>query len=366
MLYLVMRSIKSLVIGLLMVLVVFRPVMALGPRVEELFSAGDNVVKTGVIEGSIFNAGRNLKIDAVVQGITFAAGENLLLEGESEYLFAAGRMLNVTQQTDNDLFAAGQSLNFDQGEVGRDAYLAGENINFNGKVGRNLFIGAKNASVSGVVKGDVILGAEKVTITEGTVIEGTLKYNDDARLNMADGVEIIGGTNTYQVSELEKREVTEKQKVINRTGWYLFKVTIAWVFGLMLWWLFPQIFKNLEKQNLPFTMASFWKKIGTGLLVLLLIPLLALLILVTIIGIPISLLMIVVYGFAMFTAQIFVGYLLGAVLRQNKNKKWLDLVVGVMFLVFLKMLPMVGELISFLSLLWGLGIQYRLLLPKKA
>lgn len=366
MLYLVMRSIKSLVIGLLMILVVAKPVMALGPQIEELFLAGDNVVKTGLVEGSIFNAGRNLKIDAVVQGITFAAGENLLIEGESEYLFAAGRTLNVAQHTDDDLFAAGQSLNFDQGEVGRDAYLAGENINFNGKVGRNLFIGAKNASISGVVKGDITLGVEKATITEGTVIEGTLKYNDDAQLNIADGVEIVGGENTYKAPELEKREVTERQKVVNRTGGYLFKIATVLIFALMLWWLFPQIFKSLEKQNLPLTVASFWKKIGTGLLVLLLTPLLALFILVTIIGIPISLLMIVVYGFAMFTAQIFVGYLLGAVLRQNKNKKWLNLVVGIMLLVFLKMLPMVGGFISTLSLLWGLGIQYRLLLPKKA
>lgn len=366
MLYLVMKSIKSLIMGLLMMLVVSRPVMALGPQVEELFTAGDNVVKTGLIEGSVFNAGRNLKIDAIVKGIMFAAGENLLIEGESEYLFVAGRMLNVTQKIEKDLFAAGQSLIFDQEEVGRDAYLAGENVNFDGKINRNLFIGAKNASISGVVKGDVTLGVEKATIAEGTVIEGTLKYNDNARLNMADGVEIVGGENTYKAPEMEKREVTEREKVVGKIGGYLLKVVTALTFALMLWWLFPQIFKSLEKQNLPLTSSSFGKKVATGLLVLLLTPLLALFMLITVVGIPVSLLLITVYGFAMFAAQIFVGYLLGAVLRQNKNKKWLNLVAGIMLLVFLKMLPMVGGFISMLSLLWGLGIQYRPLLPKKA
>ncbi len=360
-----MKIIKNLCLSLLALLIFSQPTMALGPKVEELFSAGNNLVRTGLVEGSVFDAGRNLKSDAIVRGIMFTAGENLLLEGESEYLFAAGKMLNVAQKVDRDLFAAGQILNFDQVNIGRDAYMAGEDIVLDGNVGRNLFIGAKSASLSGNVKGDLTLGVEKVDIADDMVIGGNLKYNEDAQLNMSDKVKVGGEKTTYKSEEFKKEEPTEREKIVAKLGGYLIKLATAVMYGLILLWLFPGIFINLVKQNLPLSAASFWKKIGTGLLVLILTPLVALFIFITIVGIPVSLLLLMVYGFAIFTAQIFVGYLLGTVLL-SKSKKWLNLVLGVSALILIKMLPLFGGVITWLSIIWGLGIQYRLMFPKKA
>lgn len=101
---------------------------------------------------------------------------------------------------------------------------------------------------------------------------------------------------------------------------------------------------------------------GKGALALLLVPIIAFLLLLTIIGIPICVILILIYCLALYLSTVFVAYLIGYKVwnKTHKEKKDTNMMlygaIGLVIILVLELIPVVGSIVSILVLFGGLGV----------
>lgn len=312
---------------------------------DKLFVGGNEVSSTGKIEGTAFNFGRVVKSGADVVGILFSAGENVWITGKNDYLFSAGRMVTVESTILKDAFVAASEVNINKANIGRDLYVGGERVKLSGNFGRN-----------------VIVGAENLLIDSGTVIGGELKYNDNAKLEVGSDVKIASKSAYVAEDKSEKRELTGKEMLGQKIKGILFSTAMASVVAILMMVFWPGIFAKLQKNNQKVSGSLFAKRLGVGLGILIILPIVALMAMITVIGVAASILAIVGYLAVLYLSAIFIGYLLGE--RLPIANKYGKIILGILILSSLKALPYVGGWVVFISLIAGLGLGADLLFSK--
>ena len=163
----------------------------------------NNTVKT--VNHSMFTAGDDVSTNNMVKGIDFTAGNNLNINGSSEYGMFAGNSINFKGMVTRDLFVAGNQIVIDSSaNIARDLYVAGNTITISADIKGNIFLAASEVIIdSKEISGDVTLNSSKLTISDNTKINGTLKYNDNIDYSNTSIKEI----KTYHVDEKSKDEV---------------------------------------------------------------------------------------------------------------------------------------------------------------
>lgn len=336
--------------------------------VNGLFVADENVNTTEKLDGTSFQAGRNIKVSSAVSGILFAAGENVSVTGESDYLFAAGRLVTLNNKVENDAFVAGMNVILDKISIGRDLYIGGESISLSGDFGRNVYAGGSTVVLDGVYKGDVTVDAEHIEVGDGVKIVGILKYNDKASLKISEK-SVIGAKETYKSVVNNEYQPTKESLIKAKAGSILFGLANGLVLGLLMLWLMPYVFEKLvsKNSNLNFGLAA--KRFGWGLLLLIVLPILFIISLITVVGVGVGVLMITFYGLVIGLSGILVGYLLGQKLRpilfKDKKNKYLDFIIGYVVLMAVKTIPVLGGIISLMTVVLGLGLGFNLLIERK-
>jgi hypothetical protein len=101
-----------------------------------------------------------------------------------------------------------------------------------------------------------------------------------------------------------------------------------------------------------------------GLGALFLTPIVSIILMMTVIGIPLGFIMLIIWFIMLYFAQIMVGLGLGKQIRERlfKAKKkniMADLIIGVTVLYLLFAIPILGGIIMFFSTLLGLGVIWR-------
>ncbi len=337
-------------------------------KLESLMVAGENVNTVGRLEGTSFQAGRNVKINAVIDGILFTAGENISLSGESDYLFAAGRTVSLEGEIIKDAFVAGANVSLKNAVLGRDIYLAGENVSLSGDFGRNVYIGGSVVSLDGNYKGDVMIEAGKIEILDGAKIAGKLKYNDTAEVKLSDKA-VVGNRETF------KGDIVEKNKELERNVWevrvrsVLFRLANGLVLGWLMIWLMPYVFEKLIKKNKPLTFKLVVKRFGMGLLLLIVLPFVFGFSLVTVVGIGAGVVMMFIYGLVIGLSGILVGYLIGWKLnlvdRKRMVDKYANFGIGYIVLTLIRNIPGFGWIVSFLMVVVGVGLGFDLVINRQ-
>lgn len=143
------------------------------------------------------------------------------------------------------------------------------------------------------------------------------------------------------------------------------------VVGWLMIWLMPYVFEKLVEKNKQFSFSLAAKRFGWGLLWLIVLPILFVVSMVTMVGIGAGMLMIFIYGLLIGLSGILVGYLVGwklNLVEQNKtkvSKKYVDFAIGYLILTLVRNIPVVGWLVSFLTVAIGLGLGFNLIIDRK-
>lgn len=342
---------------------------------------GDSVYvsKDQTIEGNLYAAGSNLTIEGKVTGDVICAGQSINISGEvAGDIICAGQLLNLSGQTGGNLRVAGNTINF-SGQVARNAMAIGATIitaasstigwdlfglgnifDLRGDIGRDLYGGAGTASLAGKIEKNVKLNFgpkntnnKSLTITNAAIINGDVSYTSEKNAIIETGA-VIKGKTTHNLPPV----IAKKSNFINSSWWWsnLISVFSALVVGLVLisFWREPII--KITDLMLARTNAA----LGWGILVLLLTPLIALILLITIIGIPLSLILTAAWLVALYLSKILVGILAGRwflnkFIPKQKDSLTMSMIIGIVMLYLIFALPLLGWAIALLTTLWGLG-----------
>ena len=213
------------------------------------------------------------------------------------------------------------------------------------------------------IKGNVKIYGTNITVSKNTVIEGNLSYPEDAVYKAEDGATIgnIIKTEPIQNEDDENFFATVSAKIWS----FLSLIVVFAVISL----LFPKVFNKIndkfEKMELGEVIEVFTK----GLVAIILIPVIVVLLCCLMIGIPLGIIMILLYGIAIYLTTIFTAYLLGYKIWQkvfNKDINMLALgLIGLFILFILSLIPGVRTLVSILTTLIGLGLIVDIIKQKK-
>ena len=333
-------------------------------------SAKTKIVETGNTlnlkedyDSSTFFAGNTVKDKANVKGISFVAGNIIEFTGTSEYGLLAGNSITINGKVEKDLLMAGNLVTIEKDSViGRDLYLFGTSVTLSGEIKRNINISADEITLEDVtVDGNFNLSATTINIEDNVNIKGKLNYNAEAKINNLDKATIKEVT-TYKASEVNKTSITD----------IIFNIIISMLsmllLGITINLLFPKVFKKLEKNTENYKLIDYLKQMLIGFVSLIVVPIMCVLLLVMVIGVPISIIALLMYGILVYLSTLFTSYVVGNKiankLLKTKNNSYISLIIGIIILYILQNIIFIGGLVSFISLTLGLGFAYKLIFNK--
>ena len=331
--------------------------------------AGEEQSLSGEIDGTAFLAGASPVNSADVKGILFEAGNTVSAGGSGEYAFVAGNVVTVSGTILRDGFVGGKSISF-TGDCARDLLAAGETLDFRGTVGRDLTAGGRSVVISGHVGGDVLLSAEQITVTDDAEIEGTLHYNASAAISAP--AEILSRAEVYAETHEDNGEAAAQPKspsILSIARSCLFRFAGLLIIAYFLLWVTP-LWEKLDADYTGKSFGSYAKTAGIGFAVLAGLPLAAIILMITGVGLRAAFVLLPVYMAALLAAPVFLGFFVGALLWRKALKKtrnyWAELAIGLLVWAVLAAVPYVSAVLKLVSLVLGLGVFTRLLGKKKA
>lgn len=317
--------------------------------------AGNLVRVDGTVEGTTFAFGQEVQINGVIDGDLFVAAQTVTINGKvNGNIYSAGQKVSFGTQTTGDVFAAGQTIDIGkEAVIGRDLFAVGSSVFQQGTVGRLFSGAASDISISGSVRGDVNLEGAGIKLQEGANISGNLSYTAPQKAAIASGSKINGKTSWQYKAPAANKENTTPASFIWRVLWSIFSALLIW-FLISIWKpdFWAKDAQMIAEQPL--------KTIGVGVLAFITTPFLAILIMVTIIGIPLAIIMLLVYGICFYLSKIAVAVFVGSWL--TKRFGWTEIhkgiwsvLLGLTILALLTKVPVLGWLIWIIIVFAGMG-----------
>lgn len=323
------------------------------------YAAGSRVEILGTVNGDVFVAGSDIVIDSEnINGDIFAAGNSISIKGKvNGSLRLVGQKLVVNGEVARNILAAGQylDLNKDSKVYGHVSFV-GQMAGVYGWVGGRFESALENLRLSGQIVGDseVYLGNNKtanIDLLNGANIQGHLKYWSDQNLNL-DQAKVSQGIEHQQISEIVKNKIKPQLSLFGLLWQILSMLVVA-----LLWWRWKNKFFY---QSYDIVKKNPGKSLLVGFLSLLAIPVLFILLMLTVIGIPLALIFLVTCFVTLYLTKILAAWLLVCFVQQTwwkkyQGKDWALLIAGIVVMSLLVKLPIIGWVISLIFYLWAWG-----------
>jgi anti-sigma factor RsiW len=332
-----------------------RVVVPAGEIVDDsLAVAGDGVAVDGTVTGNLFAAGERVILRGTVKGDLMAVAKRVEIEGTVEgNVFAGGSTVIVRGSVGRSVHGAGNTVRIESsGRVDGDVVGFAETVDLDGHVGRDLVAFAGMTSVRGTVGRNASVRTRRLHLEAPARIGGNLV----ARVREATAVQVDEGA--IVSGKTETRLLPKEKSRYTQVGFYVWKLiwlAAAFLVGIVLHALLPGLFPA----RLPGSMALV-RAAGLGFVALVVVPAAALLLMLTLVGLPAGLLILGLWLAGLYLAQILVATLVGRGLLQKPDAPPASmapvLLVGLVFVAVAVNLPYIGGLLRFLVLLVGLGL----------
>lgn len=340
---------------------------------KDAYLMGNMLDISGKIEGDLFVIGNNLKLSGEVNGSVFVIGSDITIDGPvARSLFSISGNLKVNNQIGRNMHSiAGMAEVNDTASIGWSLSAISGILNISADVEDDVNVIVGQGSLDSRVGGDMYVEYDPDGIFElksKAQVDGSLTYKAINDVTIEEGAVVTGGIEKLDVQK-EKSKYSEDfffGKFISLLG-----MLVVGMFLVYFWRYKIVMFANELLKNPA-------KYLGWGVLTFLVTPLLCLLLLFTIIGIPLSGLIIGLYFIVIYLAKIIFGITLGVFLikkfkKSGKKAVKIDLMkamfLGVAILGIVFAIPVLGGFIHFLAILFGMGVivavEKKVMLPEK-
>jgi hypothetical protein len=344
--------IKGLIASLLVILLItFTSVFVLAFNVR----SGDivTVISGEVIDGDLYVAGKTIIIDSTINGDLIAAGQTIMVNGiVNGSIIAAAQTVNINGEVTHAVRVIGETLNI-SGIIGRDLLAAVGNFSTTStaEIGGDLLLGAGSARIDGLIKGDINSGVKSLTIASTASIQGKLNYISGNEANIQSGAQIRSMI-THKLPHVKKGLAAGIG-----LWWIVIGFLMTLVLGIVIILLAPRRVKAVTES----IRTRPWASLGWGVVILVATPIVALIVCITIIGLPLGLIALVFYAITIYVTQIFVGLFIGQLIigtfRGVETRAALvgALILGLAILRLLRLIPFAGFFFGLATVLFGLG-----------
>ncbi len=325
-------------------------------RPQELWILAETTTVAGTMSEDCFALAAVISLPGTFARDLWAVGETVSFDGRgTEDVRLAGRTVTVSGDIRGNLAAAGESVRLATNSVVKGAALvAGQTVVAEGRVDGGIRIAATSVTLSGVYHSYVRLIAEDIVVMPGTQIRGDLTYTSSKELFLDQKVVVVG--------QLIRKDVPTRKWQTLAPTWRQRAIIQAFLFACALVVAIPfvAVFPRLTGNAVRLLRASTWRCALAGFVAFCLMPMLSAFALFTLIGLPLSLLLMTVYFMLLYLSKVVVALALaGALMRRRGPQPFGNvltaLVLGLLLLYALTLLPGIGSAVVILTFFLGLG-----------
>jgi cytoskeletal protein CcmA (bactofilin family) len=320
---------------------------------DDLVAAGTTITVAGAVHGDVIVAGQTVEISGPVEGSVFAVGQRVTVSGDTVgSVRAAGGNVSISGRVGRNADLAGQTLDVQRtARIGKDLHAAGNGVALAGRVDRGAWVAATTARVTGAVGQTLWFEGHQAELASGAVVGGDLIARSDVRPQLASGATVRG---QVRYTKTAPRRHVRKWPLTVATAFLLFAMVYA--FGALGLAVLPRVFAGAG-----YAMYSRpWWSLLLGVIALFVTPAVAAVVMFTIVGLPIALFILFVWGFAILLSGAPVGIFIGDWLLSRpvhrRASPYLALLVGLLVLTIFGLIPFLGALIKLATVLFGLGV----------
>lgn len=320
-----------------------------------LFASGQTITIDGAVNGDVICAANTVNINGPVEGDIICAAQSINVNGQvNGSVRAAGNSININGVVAKNVMAFGSTIYLgENAEVGWGMLMACNNADIKGKIGRDLYGTAAKAIVSGEIGRDARLKMDngELDIADNAVINGSLTYTSIYQARIAQSAKISKGS--YQ--NLPKTP-SKSEEAAGKIFGGLFSIFSALVVGLVL----ITVWRDKIIQITGKMPDNIKAAIGWGMILMFITPIIFILLLFTIIGIPLAFMLIVLWLIALYASKILVSIMIGRNILKKLKSKYKDsliwaMIIGVIIAWILFTIPMLGWIFNLAAAWWGLG-----------
>ncbi len=330
----------------------------------DLYAASGSVSVGGDVTGDVYAAGGSVVVTGTVsQDLVVAGGNVTLLGSVGDDVRAAGGQLTISGKIGGDLIAVGGIIHLLPGsEVAGDLIFSGGQIVVEGAVKGKMVVRGGVAVLNGTLAGPADVEVdEKLSIGDAARLAGPLVYRAPDEASVAAGAK-TGEVRREPLPELARTEQPDASEV---AGGLAGIVTLI-AFGKLLAALGGALvavwfFRKGTQQLVTSAVDAFWPTVLRGFAAVILMPIAAVLLLVTVVLSPIGALTGAAFALLLIAAKILSGVLLGAwlfmIVKKQKTAEvsWLTALVGTLLINVLWMIPIIGGFVCAIFILAAFG-----------
>lgn len=316
------------------------------------------VTVTTPVRGDLVVAGGTLDLSGETGGDLVAVGGHLRIGSPvRQNIYAAGGRIYLDAPVGGNARIAGGSLEIGpQGVVGGNLTVAGGELKLKGRVDGYLQVLGGRVFVDGPVAGDVHVSGGRVELGPRADITGRLSYASRDELSRSPGAQVRGGIESRRLPPRADFAPTPA-RAMGGAGW-------LWTLGLLLIAALVAAVLPGFSSRAGATLVQRWGlALALGFIAIVCLPVAALLSLLTVVGIPLGIVIMMSYPPMLLVGYVTAGVAAGhAVLQRTAAGRppragWRigASVAGMLMVSLLGRLPGIGSLLLLLALLAGFG-----------
>ena len=323
-------------------------------RADNYYAAGNRIEITTPMGADVVVAGRQIEIQQPVSGDILAAGWRVTLaaRADDDVRIAAGEVV-VNAPVSGDLTIAGGDVRLGSlARIGGRSWVTGRQVRIEGVVDRELRIAGETVMLAGEIRQPVSVMAETLEILPGARLLAPLTYQGPQDARIAAGAVVNGPIIFDRIPRGEAR----RARSFPALSGFVFAAHV-FVAGLVLTWLLPRF----EGATVAKLRAQPARSLLAGFVTLLATPMVALMLIVTVLGLPLGLALGALYGIALVVGLVVTALFMGSAEARlldirpiaTGTQRAMLLLAGAVTLAVLRAL--LGTAVVFVGIVFGLG-----------
>jgi len=319
---------------------------------DDLIAFGRQVNIKGKINGDLFAFAQQVYVSGEVGGTIVSAGSLVDIGAKtSRSVWAAGGNVQLSGIVANNALLCGGTLNADKAsQVGKDLIAFGGQFNLAGSVGRQVRGGVGVLTMSGKA-GRVDIASDETNIGAQAEIGGDLIIRGEKPPVIEAGAK-IAGEQRYTPGEKAKRSRGARISVFT---------ILMFLASLLVGFILIAGSSRFTRRIVDELFGRPWRSLGIGFAVLVAGPVAIIILLVIMVGIPLSVFGFFTYVVLLYLSSIFIGLAVGEkIIRLLKKEgdisQYASLALGTSVLFLVGLVPWIGFVVKMLVVVFGMGM----------
>jgi len=323
----------------------------------DYFVAAETVEIAGTVKGDAYVVGGQVFVTGTIDGDLLAVGATISISGVvTQNVRVLGSQVIVTGNVGRNLSVAAMNLQLtNAAKIGGGITVASSNAILAAPIAKDARIAGRNLTVANIIGGDVEAAVEVIRLTSKAKIGGDFTYWSN-RTASIDKEALVEGAVLRKTPQklIELEQIFGSFTSFVKPFLGLASLFASLILGLLLIQTTPEysraVVTTLRKRR--------WRSFTTGVMALLLIPLLFGVLIITIVGIPLGFVLLMLSSVILYVARIFVMLWMGTLIFERLGKQVPDawaFGVGLILYSLLVLIPLVGWAVSFFAVVFGLG-----------